>query len=108
MASSSDADLSGSSTVPLRVISGLLLLGASAAGVLPPILRGVNQAEALEASAGSHRMKAFAAGVMLGLAVMHVIADGDHLDALCLLKIKICALPVFYDCMCTSKYVFFS
>ena len=66
----------GSGTVFLRIFSGLLLLGTSAAGVLPPILRGVNQADSLEASAGSHRIKAFAAGVMLGLAIMHVIADG--------------------------------
>ena len=69
MADASNAG--GDDTVALRLCGAGLLLAASLAGVLPPILRGVDAAPA-------HRLKALAAGTMLGLAVLHVIADVIH------------------------------
>lgn len=61
-------------TLGMRVAAGVFLFFASASGVVPPLLKGPSSAE-LEHGRAACRMKAFAAGVMLGLAIMHVIAD---------------------------------
>lgn len=62
------------STLGMRISAGVLLFFASAGGVCPPLLRGPASGD-FEHGKGPMRMKAFAAGVMLGLAIMHVIAD---------------------------------
>jgi hypothetical protein len=68
-----------SATGALRVAAAFALLFASAAGVLPPVLAQAAHASGADAPVGGSpnalRLKAFAAGVMLSLAVLHVIAD---------------------------------
>jgi zinc transporter ZupT len=72
MADDAGADATGG----LRVTAAFALLAASAAGVLPPLL--VPTAADGSPAGGTPsalRLKAFAGGVMLSLAVLHVIAD---------------------------------
>lgn len=68
------AQSGGGSTLGMRIAAGVLLFFASMAGVGPPLLKGPASPD-LEHGKAALRMKAFAAGVMLGLAIMHVIAD---------------------------------
>jgi hypothetical protein len=66
-------------TAGLRVAAAFALMFASAAGVLPPVLaqaaHGGGEQAPIGGSPNALRLKAFAAGVMLSLAVLHVIAD---------------------------------
>ena len=70
------SDLADGATGSLRVTCALALLFASAAGVLPPLLvRGGGADAAVTNTPGAMRLKAFAGGTMLSVAVLHIIAD---------------------------------
>ena len=70
------SDLADGATGSLRVTCSFALLLASAAGVLPPLLmRGVGPDASVTNTPGAMRLKAFAGGTMLSVAVLHIIAD---------------------------------
>jgi zinc transporter 1/2/3 len=70
------SDLADGATAALRVTCALALLVASAAGVLPPLLaRGGASDAPLSNTPAAMRLKAFAGGTMLSVAVLHIIAD---------------------------------
>ena len=70
------SDLADGATGSLRVTCAFALLLASAAGVLPPLLmRGGGADAAVTNTPGAMRLKAFAGGTMLSVAVLHIIAD---------------------------------
>jgi zinc transporter ZupT len=72
MADDAGADATGG----LRVTAAFALLAASAAGVLPPLLvPSAADGSPAGGTPSALRLKAFAGGVMLSLAVLHVIAD---------------------------------
>ena len=67
------ADHDGESTVPLRVAAAVLLCFASLAGVAPPL---VYRGAALDGhSTLTMQLKAFGSGVVLSLALLHLVAD---------------------------------
>jgi len=70
------SDLASGSEASLRITCAFSLLFASAAGVLPPLLVRGGSADAAAASTpAAFRLKAFAGGTMLSVAVLHIIAD---------------------------------
>lgn len=72
MSSSDDAPASKGA----RLACAVFLLLASAAGVAPPLLaRSPADGSSTGSTPAALRLKAFSAGVMLALAVLHVIAD---------------------------------